>query len=110
MTSTDCTGHRYPINPDAPEEGTDVRHDVECPVHPELVPVKAEHLTEGMIVHIGATRELRSLFGAAIPTRTRVVNRIETHRFLYGPDEVQIEFLTDPDAWVPVGETVEVEA
>lgn len=31
-----CTGQRYDVNPDAPEEGTDVRHDTPCPVHVDL--------------------------------------------------------------------------
>lgn len=33
-----CTGHRYPINPYAPEEGTDIRHDVSCVAHGVVVP------------------------------------------------------------------------
>lgn len=32
-----CTGTRYAINPDAPEEGSDIRHDTECPAHPQSV-------------------------------------------------------------------------
>lgn len=29
-----CTGHRYAVNPDAVEEGTDIRHEGPCPAHP----------------------------------------------------------------------------
>lgn len=29
-----CSGARYLVNPDAPEEGTDVHHDGPCPAHP----------------------------------------------------------------------------
>lgn len=28
-----CTGQRYDVNPDAPDEGTDLRHDEPCPAH-----------------------------------------------------------------------------
>lgn len=37
MTNDTCTGTRYHVNPDAPDEGTDIRHDGPCPVHPEHV-------------------------------------------------------------------------
>lgn len=30
---TNCTGTRYLINPEAPEEGTDIRHEGPCPAH-----------------------------------------------------------------------------
>lgn len=29
----ECTGQTYDVNPDAPEEGTDVVHDAPCPTH-----------------------------------------------------------------------------
>lgn len=36
-----CTGERYLVNPDAPEEGTDVHHGGnECPVHPDALEVE----------------------------------------------------------------------
>lgn len=31
-----CTGERYLVNPDAPEEGTDIHHEGPCPVHPAV--------------------------------------------------------------------------
>lgn len=31
-----CTGRQYNVNPDAPGEGVDVRHDTPCPVHVDL--------------------------------------------------------------------------
>lgn len=34
-TLTQCTGTRYAVNPDAPEEGTDVLHAEPCPEHPD---------------------------------------------------------------------------
>lgn len=30
-----CTGHAYLVNPDAPDEGHDIAHDVACPTHPD---------------------------------------------------------------------------
>lgn len=30
-----CTGVPYAVNPDAPEEGHDIRHNSYCPVHPD---------------------------------------------------------------------------
>lgn len=33
VAMTTCTGFRYLINDDAPDEGTDVHHDGPCPVH-----------------------------------------------------------------------------
>lgn len=32
-----CTGFRYPVNPSAPEEGTDIWHDHACLAHPDAV-------------------------------------------------------------------------
>lgn len=29
----DCTGTTYPVNPDCPEEGSDIRHDGPCTAH-----------------------------------------------------------------------------
>lgn len=29
-----CSGVAYLVNPDAPDEGTDIHHEVPCPVHP----------------------------------------------------------------------------
>lgn len=36
IQSVRCTGERYPVNPDVPGEGTDVRHTSTCPVHSDL--------------------------------------------------------------------------
>lgn len=30
-----CTGRRYAINDDHPDEGTDIAHDIACPAHPD---------------------------------------------------------------------------
>ena len=42
MTSTPtapaCSGTPYPVNPDDPSEGSDVRHDGPCPAHPTPPP------------------------------------------------------------------------
>lgn len=35
MTNITCTGTIYAVNPDAPEEGTDIRHEAYCPAHPD---------------------------------------------------------------------------
>lgn len=31
-----CTGERYHVNPDYPDEGTDIHHDGDCPIHPAV--------------------------------------------------------------------------
>lgn len=33
-----CTGETYNVNPDAPEEGTDIHHESLCPAHPDAKP------------------------------------------------------------------------
>lgn len=33
LLDTLCTGTPYPVNADAPDEGTDYRHDGPCPIH-----------------------------------------------------------------------------
>lgn len=37
VPQTTCTGVRYAVNPDAPDEGSDIAHDGPCPVHPQLL-------------------------------------------------------------------------
>lgn len=37
MTTNECSGFIYPINPDAPEEGTDIRHETTCDLHDVVV-------------------------------------------------------------------------
>jgi hypothetical protein len=78
-----CTGTVYDVNPDAPEEGTDVHHDGPCPEHAEVAPVisladrakaadKADHealaavppTTDGVVADF-----LAELTAAAVATR-----------------------------------------
>ena len=73
--------------------------DALFPSNPELetVPVKAEHLTEGMIVHM----DNGCVFTVA-----------DTHQHYntWGADEIAVFSTTDNAVWLSVGETVEVEA
>lgn len=41
--SDGCSGFVYLVNRDAPEEGTDIRHDVPCAAHPDAMLTKAGH-------------------------------------------------------------------
>lgn len=62
----------------------------------ETVPVKAEHLTEGMIVH----------------PDTREVSDVSIQYNIWGPDDVRVEFFTAgvfTTAYYHVGQLVEVE-
>lgn len=75
MTITDpgCTGHRYAVNPDAPDEGTDIRHDGPCPTHDEADPgtIRAFELIDQIEATARQTlanlTELSDLLGAGVP-------------------------------------------
>lgn len=63
----------------------------------ETVPVNAEHLVEGMIVHTAD--------GYVFTVETT-----EQHYNPFGPDDVQVWSTSNNTLWLTVGETVEVEA
>lgn len=53
--TTACTGHTYPINPDAPEEGTDIHHDQPCPAHPPTVAAQVAPATTWALARLRST-------------------------------------------------------
>lgn len=44
--TADCTGTSYLVNPDHPEEGSDVHHAGPCPAHPDAFTLELAELGE----------------------------------------------------------------